>query len=314
MNTIVILTHHRPECLWLCLESLVQARGIQKYHIYVATNKDCHPDIEYVTRKFLTGLDFELDMRPKGWMQERANCEAWKTAADMSDNYFISVAEDEEVSRDWLEALEYIAEHYADPKLFGISPTFAIFPIRWLGKANDSLIAKANTMTTQSTLIFKDMYNKYLRWFFTEEYYLAEGNDFTDRHPQRRDIIERYWPGTGFQPWGLDGLVERIVQQHGLHCYTMMSPRAHQIGFWGGHMATNKPLYDAVVKGDTAHRARALRNLIDSGRMASCFGDWHLEYHDIKPDHTWETLIPLEQVATQEGGFRYNATCQPKFQ
>lgn len=311
MNTIVILTYSRPECLWLCLESLVQARGIRKYHIYVATNKDCHPDIEYVVRKFLTGLDFEIDMRPKGWMQERANCEACKAAADRSDSYFIEVAEDEEMSKDFLEVLEYVATNFADPGLFGIASAFSISPIRWPGKANDCIIARSNTLTTQATLIFKDKFNQYIRPFITEEYYQAEENERAGLLPRRKEILARYWPRTEQHPLGLDGIIERVLRQYGLHCYTPLSPRAHQIGWTGAHMASNRPLYNAVIKGTTEQKVRIMRDLIDSGRIASLFGDWRLEYHDIKPDHSWDKLIPLEQIATQESGSRLHGTLKP---
>lgn len=289
MNTIVILTHQRPECLQLCLESLTQARGIRHYRIYIATNEDCHPDIVGVCHKVIGWLNPEIDIRPAGWLIDQSNAEAFKAGADRSDDYFIEVAEDEEVSRDCLETLEYAAKSFRTDKTFGIASAFSVSPFRARPDC-DNLIAKHAGLTTQATLIFNEPFNRLLRPLLTPEYYGNEYGVVGGLMTHKADFLAKHFAEFPQLGAGLDGIIEKLMARHGMHSFTPLVPRAHQIGFYGTHMRTNEGVYNSVLTGDTEHKARQLRAYIDSGRIKGLFGDWAVEYHSIKPDHSWATL------------------------
>lgn len=290
MNTIVVLTHSRPECLWLCLASLKRARGIEKYHLLIATNEDCHPEVPDVVKRFcLNGMSrFQMTMRPAGQLIDEANAEAFKQAANLSENFFIEVAEDEEVSSDWLEMLEYCAGHFKRTDTIGVAGAFAINPFR--PKSNtDSLIYKSAGFTTQASLIFKEAFNQYVAPYLSEEYYAnASGQVGYINH--KPNFFKKYFPDQQPVNCGVDGVIIKVMRQNGLHSFIPISPRAHQFGFAGTHMRTNKAIWDSIVTGRIEERAQILRYLIDSGRIGNLFGQWADEYHPIKTDHQWKDL------------------------
>ncbi len=290
MNAIVILTHQRPDCLWLCLESLIQARGVDKYRLIIATNDDFHPDISQVIAKCLWNkLPYQLALRPAGWLIDEANAKGFKLASDSSDSFFIEIAEDEIISRDCLEMHEYIASHFRRPETIGIAGAFAVNPFANRDHC-DSLIFRSQGFTTQASLIFKEPFDQLVRPFLTSEYYANAYGEVGGYMNHKPDFFVKHFPEQQPINCGLDGLITKVMRRRHLHSFIPLSPRVSQVGFFGTHMQSNKGRYQAVLTGDLEQRVTQLRGYIETGRIKGLFGKFADEYHAIKPDHIWADL------------------------
>ncbi len=190
-NCIVVLAYSRPECLWLCLESLRRARGIEKYHLYFSLNDDCHPDIPKVIKQLCNGLVYEIEQRGAGWLIEHANGEAIKGAADRSESHFVMVAEDEEVSADYLEMVEYCVSHFDDGNLLAVPGGYVLPP-----PATDDAgrLVKSSYVSTVGTAVMVKPFRDYAQPFLNWEYYTSEHQDVQVIAQHRADFFREYFP------------------------------------------------------------------------------------------------------------------------
>ena len=195
METIVYLTHSRPECLILSLESLRQARGVERYHLIFPLNEDCHPSIPVVINKLADGLDYQIQWRQAGWLCERANGESFNTGAAESDNYFIEIAEDEIVSRDYLEMVEWIFAHPGlQPDLLAVAGGY----LQPTPEGGPGDLVASHRIITQATAFMVRPFNEFIRPWLNDEYYAGEYLSEDGVHCYPPGFFEKHFPA--FEP------------------------------------------------------------------------------------------------------------------
>lgn len=299
MNTIVVLTWRRPELLVLSLESLRRCRRIEAYQLYFPLNKDCHPETQRVIHSLCRGLKYEIAWRPPGWYIDHANGEALKDAADRSTLYFMFVAEDEEVSADYLEMMEYCVNNFDfdDGKLLGVPAGYVVRP-----PASDDMrrLVQSSAFPTVAPMLMVDAFNRWVRPHLCTEYYRDEvEGDWTNvlgghhhGYIHRPDYFKTYFREYEMQVFGIDGLLHRIARRHGLHSLIPLVPRAHEIGFFGTHYPQHKFAWDRLKATDQRSvdsQAAVLRQLIDTGEVTGLFGR-NSRYQSLLATHSWTDL------------------------
>jgi hypothetical protein len=289
-NWITVFTHKRPECLYLCLESLVNCRRIENYSIYLASNENSSPEIRSIAKELLHDLNYEIGIRPEWWLANRANGEAIKAGIARSDKYTVALGEDEVLAKDYLEMIETIITLNTDEKLLSISGNgldarvpSGINPDEWL--------IKMNFFIGLNSTILKEPFEKYVKQYFCEEYYKGE---LIVNGVRMHDIG---WMATVFPEFQynhsltLDGLTVRAVVRHGLHSLTSLTPRAHEIGFYGSHVNSDPEVYNRLFKDKTLQeKVAVMKDVVSSGKIRELFGGWAAQYREMKDDHQWKTL------------------------
>lgn len=295
-NYIVVMAHKRPECLWLCLESLRRCRGIEKYPLYVAMNEDSDPEIPGVVEKLWLGLKYQLAIRPSGWLAERANGEAIKAGAFLSDDFVVVLAEDERVSRDFLEFLEYVAKHLRGERLFCVH-TAGVTKREDYPDAGNELLVRSRTFHAIAPKIFKEPFERYAKDYFCEEFYQTERVSSAGIYTYNPGFLNRRFPDESFPAFGVDGILQRVIAKYGLYTLTPVVPRSHTIGFSGVHI---QGLYG---EGWSKFRSQSLefrvafmKYLLKTGDIKQFFGGWSHFYHPLADDHSWEELRVIEGV------------------
>jgi len=294
-NCIVVWTHFRPECLYLCLDSLRKCRGIENHPIYVACNRDSDYEIPEIANKLLKGLDYEIDVRPLGWLAERANGEAVKEGIRRSEDYCVVLSEDEEVSEDLLEMFDYINENFKNDRLFSVSSSGITMP-REYEDADVRWMVESGLFKGQTFAVFKDTYLKYADQYVNEEFYRSEhAEEKTGRRFMYMDYLLREFPGTERcalgSVWGLDGLFQRVITKYNLYTLTSVIPRSHEIGFYGAHVNTNPGKYFELFHELTLEdKVAKMRELIKSGEVRDLFELYEPTYKELEEDHKWDSL------------------------
>jgi len=304
-NVVTLWAHYRPECFYLCLESLRRCRGIEKHPIYIPVNGDSDREIPEIAHKLLKGLDYEIVIRPPGWFCERANGEALKEGLRRSDDYTVILSEDEEVSADTLELFDYVNTHFKNEKLMSVSTSGILLP-RPYKPGDEQLLVISGRLQNRTIAVFKEPFEKYAEKYFCEEFYQSE---IVEPHTGKRfaevSWMLRMFPGMEKtligSIWGVDGLLQRVITKHELQTLTTVIPRSHEIGFCGVHVNTD-PYVRANLLGDLPleERVDKMREIIKTGEIKQMFGFWSYHYLPLEPDHKWDTLVKMDVVIVSE--------------
>ena len=304
-NAITLWTHYRPECFYLCLESLRKCRGIEKHPIYIPINADSDYEIPLIAKKLLDGLDYKIIVRPPGWFCERANGEALKEGLRRSDDYTVLLSEDEEVSADILELFDYVNEHFKSEKLMSVSTSGILLP-RPYKPGDEKLLVISGRFQGRTLAIWKEPFEKYAKKYFCEEFYQSEiVEPYTGKRFNDAQFMLREFPGTGRtligSIWGVDGLLQRVITKNELQTLTTVIPRSHEIGFCGVHVNTD-PHVRANLLGELPleERVNKMREIIKTGEIKQMFGFWSYHYFPLESDHKWDELIRMDVVIVKE--------------
>lgn len=289
-NYIVVSTHRRPECLWLCLESLKRCRGIEKYPLYVAMNENSDPEISGVVKKLWQGLTYELAIRPADWLAERANGEAIKVGALLSDDFFFWLAEDDLVSRDYLELGEYVAEHLRGERLLCVH-TASVTEREDYPDAGDELLIRSQIFHSIAPVIFKEPFERYVKDYLCEEFYQTETLGLGVFHSYNPDFLNKCFPDQNFLAFGVDGILKRVIAKYGLYTLASVVPRSHTIGFYGVHLRGLSAEGMKEFRSQSLElRVALLKDAIKTGTIKEFFGKWGYLYQRIEDDHSWREL------------------------
>ena len=295
MNWITVFTHKRPECLYLCLESLVNCRRIEDYSIYLASNEDSSPEIRSIAKELLVGLNYEIGIRPVGWLANRANGEAIKAGIARSDTFTVTIGEDETVAKDFLEMIEVVATLNTDEKLFSISGSG--LTVHNVPKELDRAewLIRVDSFYGLGCAIFKAPFEKYMKPYYCEDYYKGEarlkGNSMHDVGWMVTNFPEMSTELHNKAGYTIDALTHRVMLRNGLYSLIALEPRSHEIGFYGAHVSSDPEIYKKMFENKTLQeKVTIMRELISSGKIKDLFGNWSLNYRDLQDDHTWTEL------------------------
>ena len=293
-----MFTHRRPECLYLCLESLRKCRRIENYSVYIARNEDSNPEIDGIVKELLVGLNYEIGIRPSGWLIDRANGEAIKAGVARSDLFTIAIGEDETVSRDFLEVIESLAYQNHDEKLFSIGTSGVLLNNEFEKINTQELMVKTSFFNGCCGVIFKASFEKYFKQYFCETYY---GSDKIIDGIRCFDptYVDKTFPEyVNFkQPvYTLDGLMFRICLKYHLFNLLLVAPRSHEIGFFGAHVNSghSEMYYNLFKNKSLKERITTMKDLIESDKIKDFFGERAWQYKPLEKDHTWSHLYAVD--------------------
>ena len=297
MNWITIFAHKRPECLYLCLESLMNCRRIGKYSVYLAANEDSSPEIPAIAKEMLTGLNYEIGIRPGWWLANRANGEATKAGMARSDEYGIFLGEDETLSKDYLEMIESIAAANTDQNLLSVSGRGISVPNMPTNIDPVECMIKMDFFMGISCTMFKEPFDKYVKQYYIDDYYNGEVIKDGERY-HYVDWMANTFPEYPFNhSLTLDGLTVRISLRHGLYSLVSLVPRSHEIGFFGSHITSSSEVYKKLFENKTLkEKVDIMRDLINSGKIKELFGDFASQYKELDEDHGWKNLFVKDSV------------------
>lgn len=289
-NSLLVLAHQRPEFLWLCLESLRKCRGIEKYPLCVAINESSEPAISSVVNKLCQGLDFEFYIMPKEWLALKSYAKALEYVFGKSDDFVIVVEEDQEVSKDFLELMEYVVVNFREERLFSVIAGLVALP-RDNVPSDNELLWVTYRFAMRGYLLFKKPFERYVGPYMCEELYQSETVTALGERSYNRSFVDNAFPEQIGDVLSLDGLIDRVVKHFRLNSLVAVVPRCHVTGFFGVHMRGITEEGVKLFRGWALEtRVDFLKSAIQAGALVQFFGQHASEYWDIEDDHAWSRL------------------------
>ncbi len=299
-HVIFMPVKYHPEFLYLSLEALSRCRGIENYRLYFAIGKNYDPGVLEVIDQF--NLPHMKHFSEKVGMEDDMG-EGMKAVANMSKDYFLCVAGDEVVSYDYFETMEYIVSHFHNERLFSISTT-GVHLNRQEQPEDIELITSSekpcsksvikpyygygpNCFHTCGVLIFTEPFKRYCQSYLTDEYYnclrlLGLNSNYIPEFFVKNFPDWEY----GYNVWGIDGLLDRIMKKFKLYSLVTIVPRCHEVGFLGAHKETE----DCLAGLPLTIKITWIKLQIAQGKLKKRFKGIAYDYFDMEDNHQWKEL------------------------
>ena len=234
MNTVLVPCFKRPEMLFLCLEALSKAEGIEGHSIRVLQDRKLNADVDEriaeVVGLFRGSLNLDFELRPANddFGNDRNLLEAYKEEHQKGTPYVFLVEEDVIVGDD------FFTWHYAVQERMHVFCSIASAHADMPKSEDPDLCFLARNYCSLG-VCFPSRSLSLLVEHATPNYY---------RH-LREYVLENFRPevnahfGGGYAQ---DGLISRIIIQEGLTCAWAARPRCFHTGIYGYNRDQQSPL------------------------------------------------------------------------
>jgi len=286
-DVCIVPTFQRPEFLWLCLEHLEKCEGIGDLRVVVAVDnhrgRPYDPQVVKLAQAFSERLPISAMVRqPHGYLGNSYNVmTAFQEAIEAGARYVFLVEDDVMVLPDFFRW--HYAVHAIEPGLFAS-----------VASLNKHLAEAPRTGDPAAYYTAKD-YASIGVCLPAPAVRLLHEHTKPAYFGALVKYMQRRFPGN---PWGdtwaeQDGLMLRVMAEHGLRTAWPSAARAFHTGFWGYHrMANNR------MAGRLPDKVRQLREILSDGRKLNSLTPDCPDVDGVTaPVAEWRDLVRVAELA-----------------
>lgn len=298
MNVIAIVTHSRPECLWIHLQQLIKNPEINDYLVHFFPDYGAHPDVFKIIKDFKKVYPKNVRVTTRTEQEAKRSplpafyniFDAYRIAAEEADEYVLPAEEDIVPTEDYLR---YHREVY-DKFLSKYNRIFCVgTKRRQLPDVGDPRLLVGDRQLCQPTCITKKKIQDIIVPLMKEEEFWYP--------PQ---FNAKWWSHLRNKPdhhIHHDGQLERMAEANDMFCLKPDHGRSGHIGLAGQHFGGTE------LKGFTyLEKATHLLPFIHDTKWLEANSDNPYDMVGVPEALEWDTLeldLDRDKVITQKADF-----------